>query len=320
MAADEENEDINLADLDTDDGEEKKVSKPPPVPGPKTAAPAPAPAAQDGLKDLQRQIEAERAERGRIAQQNQQLARERDQAIAFAQEAERRGVTTYELYTETQITGVQEQMDALTAQQENAYGDGDFKTVAEINKRLNRLGGQLAILERDKATLAEQREQMGKQPPRQPQRQTQPQAPQPTDPLEKAIQNRTEPTKQFLRKHPELVRGDGSLKRTAIDAHDNALDAGYAVDTPGYFQFIESVIGSGQPASDGAPVPRRAPTTAAPVARGASPGGGGVVNADGTFTVTPKMRRLAEEQGVPVQEWVKNYVRLVSEGRVTPIT
>ena len=45
-------------------------------------------------------------------------------------------MTTYELYTENQITGTQEQMDSLTAQQEVAYGDGDFKTVAEINKRL----------------------------------------------------------------------------------------------------------------------------------------------------------------------------------------
>ena len=60
---------------------------------------------------------------------------------------------------------------------------------------------------------------------------------------------------------------------------------------------------------------------AAPVARGAGPGAGsGVVNPDGTFTITPKMRRLAEEQGVPIKEWVTNYVKLVRDGRMTPIT
>jgi hypothetical protein len=117
------------------------------------------------------------------------------------------------------------------------------------------------------------------------------------------------------------VRSDGSLKRQAIDAHDSALDAGHAVDTPAYFSYIEGIIGSGggnggEPARGG-----RAPSMAAPVERGASPDrASGVVNADGTFTITPKMRRLAEEQGVPVKEWVQNYVRLVKEGRMTPLT
>jgi hypothetical protein len=35
--------------------------------------------------------------------------------------------------------------------------------------------------------------------------------------------------------------------------------------------------------------------------------------------MTPKMRRLAEEQGVTPKEWAQNYVRLLSEGRITPI-
>jgi hypothetical protein len=36
--------------------------------------------------------------------------------------------------------------------------------------------------------------------------------------------------------------------------------------------------------------------------------------------MTPKMRRLAEEQGVEPREWARNYVRLLNEGRITPIT
>jgi hypothetical protein len=312
--------------LEEDEAETAKApaqTKPAPVPGPR-ATPAKAPPVQQpALADLEAQITAERAARYR---DNQRLQTERDNAIRFAQEAERRGVSTYELYTETQITGVQEQMDALGAQQEGALSDGDFKTVAEINKKLTKLGGQLAILERDKATLAEQRAVMTQQHQRpiSPQGGGQPAAPQPpADPLERAIMNRTEPTKAFLRKHPDLIRGDGSLKRAAIDAHDNALDAGYQVDTPGYFQYIEGVLGGGKPApADNGGQPRqRAPMMAAPVERGAAPGGGGGgAGADGTFMVTPKMRRLAEEQGVPIKEWATNYLRLLREGRITPIT
>ena len=39
-----------------------------------------------------------------------------------------------------------------------------------------------------------------------------------------------------------------------------------------------------------------------------------------TFRLTPKMRRLAEEQGVTPSEWATNYVKLLKEGRITPIT
>jgi hypothetical protein len=320
--ADEENEEINLSDLEEEIDPDKEVkpeakAKPAPVPGPGAARAAPS----TGLKDLERQVATERSERTRVAQENARLQSERDNAIRFAQEAERRGVSTFELYVDNQINSMTEQMDALTAQQEGAYADGDFKTVAAINRKLADLGGDLASAKRDKATLATQRETM-KQQHQQPIR-TQPQQPQvPTDPLERAIMNRTEPTKAFLRKHPELVRGDGSLKRTAIDAHDSALDAGHAVDTPGYFQFIEGLIGPGSGNGNGElPARGRAPSMAAPVARGTSPDrASGVINADGTFTITPKMRRLAEEQGVPVKEWVQNYVRLVREGRMTPIT
>jgi len=319
--ADDEDEQINLSDLEDEEKKpEAAAAKPPPVPGP-SAKPAAPP--QTGLRDLERQVEAERADRRRLAQENARLNNERDNAIRFAQEAERRGVSTFELYVDNQIAGMTEQMDMLTAQQETAYADGDFKTVASINRKLADIGGDLASAKRDKATLAQQRETMTeqhKQPIRQPAQQPQV----PTDPFERAIMNRTEPTKAFLRKHPELMRSDGSLKRQAIDAHDSALDAGHTVDTPAYFSFIEGLLGSGVPTRGEGWTPERqvhrAPSMAAPVARGAGPDRGSALgNADGTFTITPKMRRLAEEQGVPVREWVQNYVRLVKEGRMTPI-
>lgn len=301
-------------------GEKGAAAKPPPVPGP-SAAPSP----QTGLADLQRQIQAERAERTRVTEDNRRLAQERDQAVFFAQEAERRGVSTYELYNENQIKGTQDQMEALAGQAEQAMQDGDFKRATTLNLKIGRLGGSLAVLERDQAVLVQQREQMQREARAPQQRQPQPQQPRqqqvPTDPLERAIMNRTEPTKEFLRKHPDLVRSDGTLKASAIAAHERARDDGYAVDTPAYFEFIERSLQAQIPGGGGGnPPPRGAPTTAAPVARGASPGGGGGYAGNGSFTMSPKMRRLAAEQGVPEKEWAQNYVRLLAEGRITPIT
>lgn len=305
--------------------------KPPPVPGP-GAAPVVAErsvAPEIGLKDLEQQVAAERREKERMTAEARRLTTERDRAVQYAREADQRSGTNYEAHVDTQIQAMTEQMDTLASQAEAALGDGDFKTVAEINKRLGRIGGTLAIAEREKLAIQQQREQQTRRPqqPQQPaQPQPQPQA-QPTTPLERAIQGRSEPTKSFLRKHPELVRGDGTLKASAIQAHEKALDEGFPVDSDGYFRHIESLIGGGDAVSNvngngaqpsGQPAQPVIPGYSAPVARGPGPGSDSL--APGTFRMTPKMRRLAEEQGVSPQEWANNYVRLVKEGRMTPIT
>ena len=305
--------------VNLNDDDEVKTAKPPPVPGPSSSASSPgAPAPQVGLEELQRQIEAERAERARVTATAHQIARERDQAIVYAREAEQRGVSSYELYNENQIKATQDKMESLAGQAEQAMQDGDFKRASTINLQIGRLGGALAVLERDQAVLAQQREQQ--QQPRVPQQQqpaAQPAAA--SSPLERAIASRTEPTKAFLRKHPDLVRGDGSLKRTAIDAHERALDDGHAVDTPAYFDYIERSLQAQVPTSGGGRAPAASQGYAAPVARNSAPTASGGYSGNGTFTMTPKMRRLAAEQGVSDTEWARNYVRLLAEGRITEV-
>jgi len=320
-----------VIDLDAPDEEDKggasaqtaalgAQGKPPPVPGPgartrESAAP------QTGVKDLESQLANERAARNRVAEDNRRLAAERDNALAFAQEAERRGMSVWELNNENQLKAAEEQLETLTAQQEAAMEGGDFKLAADLNRKMHRLGGQLALLERDKAALAQQKQQMTARQQQRPQTR-QPAEPEPANPLERALQGRTEPTKNFLRKHPDLIRGDGSLKRAAIDAHESALDQGHTVDSQGYFDYIESVIG-GPAVQNGrgeAPPRQKAPMMAAPVERGAPVGSGDGIVQQGEFRMTPKMRRLAEEQGVSPREWATNYVRLLREGRITPIT
>src|SRR4029077_6169475 len=150
-------------------------ANPPPVPGP---SPSASPPPQAGLEELQKQINAERAERTRVTQVAQQIAREPEQAMAVAQEAERRGVCTYELYNENQIKATQDKMEALAAQAEQAMQDGDFKRATTFNLQLGPLGGSVAGRGADQAVLAQQREQRQQpQQPQQPRQQQQPQQP-----------------------------------------------------------------------------------------------------------------------------------------------
>jgi hypothetical protein len=290
---------------------DKPEAKPPPVPGPSVSP-------QSAVQDLERQIEAERADRGRLMAENQRLEREREEAVQIAQRAEQQTGNNYMAWLDSQISNMSNEMDAMAAQAEACMNDGDFKSVSELNKRIGRVGGQLAIAEREKLAFEQQAKQPKQQPQqRKPQQQPRQQQAVPTDPIEKAIHGRSEPTKQFLRKHTDLIRSDGTLKASAINAHEKALDAGHTVDTPEYFGFIEQAIGA--PAGDsanGATV--QVPGYSAPVSRNAAPGGDNL--SPGTFRMTPKMRRLAEEQGVTPAEWAANYIRLVKEGRMTPIT
>jgi hypothetical protein len=250
-----------------------------------------------------------------VEDQARRIAAERDQALQYAQQAERQTGNNYEAYVDSQIQGMAGELDALAAHSEVAMNEGDFKTAAEINKRIGRLGGALAIAEREKLALQQQRQQP-QQPQQRQQTPTLQQRQVPTDPVERAISGRTPATQAFLRKHIDLIRSDGTLKKTAIDAHDRALDAGYTVDTDEYFRYVEQVIGGNGQGDNGATP--RIPGYSAPVARGAPVGGDNL--APGTFRLTPKMRRLAEEQGVTPAEWATNYVKLLKEGRITPIT
>lgn len=289
------------------------------IPGVPTIAPAAAtskepvePAA--GLEEISKQLteaaeaRAEAEDRARRAE-----ASERQQR-ALAEEAERRNISVYELNNEGALTAAEERMTALNDKAVALMEDGKFKEAAAINLQIGRIGGEIAILESKKAWFAEQRE-LAKQP-----RQQQ----QPADEFEQRIQGRGEELKAFLRKHKELVRTDGSFKKVAVDAHEAALESDLTPGTTAYFDFIEKeVYGPKDPATPAAvakPAPKVAPSpraTAAPVSRN---GGGPSANGAGgdTFVVTKRMRRLAEEQGVDILEWVDGYRRAVAEHRMEP--
>lgn len=319
-AAEHEDLVIKLDDIDiaprTDDDDV-------PAPAPDAAAAPAAPAAAEapvapsaGLEEINKRLTDEQTARTATEERNRILTAERDRAVAFAQEAERRGISQNELLTESQIMVTNEQMEGIAKEIATLMEGGEYTKTIPLNLKLNKLGGEIALLEGKKNWLAEQREIAKNQPPA------------PTDPFEKLIDGRGEPLKAFLRRHRELVRSDGSFTREAVAGHTSAVGLQLQIGTPEYYDHIEDFLaGKVKPAAAAAapaaaaaaPARSNARQTAAPVSRN---GGGGrvVPGMDGsTFVMTAKMRRLADEQGVAPGEWAAHYVKAVKEGRMEPI-
>jgi hypothetical protein len=234
--------------------------------------------------------------------------------VSIANEAAQGRATDYELHVDNQITITQERMDAIAEQYAQAMADADYTKAAQLQKDSNRLGGQLAVFERDKAVAKQNRERRQARPA-QP---AQPAAQQPAavaDPREAVIAGRSPRTQVFLRKHPELMRVDGTFKRAAIEAHESALDEGFPLDSDAYFEHIEKMIKPTSPAAEAAQQNGQ-PSYAAPVTRGATPGTSPL--APGTFRMSRHQQELARDAGVTDAEWANAYLKSVKEGKVTP--
>lgn len=327
-AADDEPLHIKLEDDEPAPAAAAEPAAPPPA---APAAPAPTPAA--GVEDLKRQLAESKRNREVAAQAAQRAAAERDQALAIAAEAQRRGVSADEVVVDTRLAAAQQEMEALTEAQTAAFEAGDWKKVAELNAKMNRAGGSLAFLEAQRTALQGQRAQFEAHQQQLANQQAARQAapPRPSDPIEAYIGTRSAPSQQFMRQHrAKIFRPDGSIKRVAIDAHEAALDAGHAIDTPDYFRHLETALGGGGGQPQGgervravkdtaAQRPQGAPTVAAPVSRETLGRGGG-----SEYVMTPRMRELAREQmgsdsTEAAVEWFKSYQKAVREGRMEPL-
>ena len=64
----------------------------------------------------------------------------------------------------------------------------------------------------------------------------------PSDPVEAFCANRSEPTANWVKAHPDWVR-DPRKQAKLTSAHYDAIAEGHAPDTPGYFEKIERAIG-----------------------------------------------------------------------------
>jgi hypothetical protein len=258
---------------------------------------ATAPTVDQGIADLQRQLDAERQ---RATQAEQRATQAQQEAGQFKSQAEQNQYTA--------ISRALEAANAAAETAENKYASameaGDYKAAAKAQAEIARVVNQQTQLEAGKTQM----EAMRNDP-----RYRQPQTPQ-VDPnsFEGRISNATPRTQQWLRAHPDAIT-DPEKNAEVLLAHQRAIKAGYAPDSDGYFTYVEQNAGyTAKPAT-----PQRQANLSAPVNQAARQPAGAQTKT--TFTMTPKMRELASMAGVSDATWAKQYLAGLKSGDQEPI-
>lgn len=255
---------------------------------------------EDGIADLQRQLEAERSRR-EAAERMQREAEERERSARIDKDESEIHLVTNAIQT------LNRDKEILKANYAQALRAGEFERAASINDEINEAAAQLQ-------QLTNGLEAMKSKP------KVQPLPPQSSDPVEAFAARLTPRSADWVRAHPEFVK-DSRLNRKMIAAHELAVADGYVPDTDGYFSAIEQTLNVGkkvaapvgdEDASSSAAkvVSRRdAAPAAAPVSRGGS-------NRTNVVRLTAAEREMADMMGMKHDDYAKNKIALQKEGKL----
>lgn len=258
---------------------------------------------REGIQELKQKLELER--QARLEAEN----RERNassQAHAMRNEV---ASNQHQLVSNT-LDFVKQERANMKAAYSQALSAGDYDAAAEINDRIADMAAKILDLENGKAAMEAQAQQ-----PQQPQQQ------QPSDSVEAFASRLTPRSASWVRSHPEYVRNP-RLNQKMIAAHQMAVADGIEPDTDEYFGYVEDMLQvKNQPYRDGGeesmsgaskPVQRRSSPAAAPVSRSMNSSGG----KPNVVTLTPEMREIAKNLGQTPEEYAKNRLALIREGRI----
>lgn len=236
----------------------------------------------------------------------------------------------------TGIGGAEAEIASAKRDYKAASEAGDWDKQAEAADRLAAARARHVRLDEAKAEL-EARKAAPVSETRRPEATETRRAPQPADQFEAYVANRTEPTAKWLREHKDWVT-DPKKNAKLTGAHYDALAEGHAVDTQGYFDHVETVIGLRKDGANGQSAsrqqqqrPARRPSVpVAPVqASGGGTNGGGTevrlkkfeadAAVDGThvwnYDDPSPQKRFKKGDPIGVQEFARRKLEMQKDGR-----
>jgi hypothetical protein len=259
------------------------------------------------LVELKRRYEQEKAAR-------QEAENRAHAAMIQAEKASTEVEDTNLHLVNSAIDTVRREQDILKAHYREAMSVGDYEKVADLQSEMSTNAAKLLQLENGKAAM----EARPAKPPVQP-------MPRTVDPVDDFASRLSPRSAAWIRKNPQCVT-DPKLMRKMIAAHELAVTDGVEPDTDEYFNLIESTLRirtRDVPSSEEAPLSEASvatqrrtgsvPPAAAPVARSGNVSG----TRSNIVTLSPAERDHAISMGMKPEEYARNKMLLIKEGKLT---
>lgn len=261
--------------------------------------------ADDGISELRRQLDAERAARAEAERRANEAAQQAYQAKNEVED------TNLHLINNA-ISTVKTNNDILKAQYREALSLGDYEKAAEINESMSENHSKLRDLQMGREAL----ENRTKSPPPPPK-------PIVSDPVEALASQLTPRSAAWVRAHPECAT-DPRMYQKMIAAHQYAIADGIQPDTDEYFRTVEGMLRISprrqetevrdDPMTEAAkPVSSRTPPPAAPVSRA----GTGTGSRPNVIRLTSEQREIAKMMKMTDKEYATHRLQLIEEGKIS---
>ncbi len=252
---------------------------------------------EDGIAELRRQLEAERAARQDAERAAYDAKRDAHQARNDVDD------TNVQLVSNA-IDTLRRDDEILKQNYQYAMSQGNFSAAADIQQEMSGNAAKLLQLSNGLEAM--------KARPKQPEPvQTS------SDPVEAFAAQLSSKSADWVRKHPEYVK-DSKLNRKMIAAHELAMADGIRVDSDDYFAAIEETlkIKPAAPQTEttdeyAAKVTQR--RDAAPAAAPVSRGGNSRTN---VVRLSAAEREMADMMGMKPEDYAKNKMALQKEGKL----
>jgi hypothetical protein len=209
------------------------------------------------------------------------------------------------------IDTVKRENSMLKSRYREAAATGDADMMAEIQETMSMNAAKLMQLEMGKQQMENRPRPVYEMPASQ-------------DPVEAFASQLSPRSAEFIRKNPQCVT-DQRMNRIMINAHSLALSKGLQADSDDYFDFVSEAldlpsatkavrVDDENPLSASAePVKRRSAPPAAPVSRSAPNNSGTRPN---VVRLTKEEREMAQMMGMSNEEYARNKMVLVKEGKL----
>jgi hypothetical protein len=262
---------------------------------------------EDGIETLKKRFEEERLARIEAEKRADMAARMAHEARGQVDEGNLQLVTSA-------IDTLKRETDILKANLRAAMASGDYSAAADAQEAMADAKAKLLQLENGRAALQEQ----AKNPRIHPQ-----QIPA-YDPVETLASQLSPRSAAWVRAHPEFARNE-RLTQKMIAAHNLVTADGVQPDTDEYFETVERILGVQAPAASvaaaeapmsaaSAPTQRRSSPAAAPVSRSGTGTGGGSPN---VVRLSADEREMAKMMGMTAEEYARNKLALIKDGKLT---